>query len=318
MNYFEIYKNLKEEFALKRIKAEAISNSKLFEIKKNPNFNKLSALEKEIIFMLGSEKSNNCQDKTKISKLEEYLRLTRSEKNKLIFMLGFKPEELVPNYECKKCNDSGFVSGKMCECFLKRRKEELINLCGLNKSELVRFENFNENIFSNEKQRQKSIELKTILEKWCDNFPLITKNKITLIGETGVGKTFFAKCMASRLLDRNYSICFMTAFEMNSIMLKYHTNFDSDKELILLPLLESEILFIDDLGIEQIYNNVTINYILLVLSERERLNRPIIITSNLSPENFLNRYGERIFSRLSDKNNSLMIKVEGNDLRPRI
>ena len=102
---------------------------------------------------------------------------------------------------------------------------------------------------------------------------------------------------------------------MNNMMLKFHTTFGADKQAQLVPLLESDFLFIDDLGTEPIINNVTLNYLFLVLAERDRFEKPVIITTNLSPENILDRYGERIYSRLSSKLTSANFYIEGKDLR---
>lgn len=74
-------------------------------------------------------------------------------------------------------------------------------------------------------------------------------------------------------------------------------------------------LVIDDLGTEPMLKNVTVEYLLLVLEERQTRGRATVITTNLTGENILNRYGERIYSRLSHKQYSMMIEMKGNDLR---
>ena len=102
---------------------------------------------------------------------------------------------------------------------------------------------------------------------------------------------------------------------MNNMFLKYHTSFDANKHIHISPLLDSEFLFIDDLGTEPILKNVTQNYLYLILSERERHNKPTIITTNLMPENILDRYGERIYSRIANKSSSLLVHLTGKDLR---
>ena len=110
-------------------------------------------------------------------------------------------------------------------------------------------------------------------------------------------------------------VCFVTAFQMNEMMLKYHTTFDSTKSQNLTPLLESDVLIIDDLGSEPIINNVTLNYLFNVLLEREERHKSTIITTNLSSEDVLNRYNERVYSRLFGKQNGAVFNLQGSDLR---
>ncbi len=315
MNLNEINSNLQAEFALKKINAEKLANENIFKAKQNKNFEPLVLLERETELALAKEKTAEKPNKKQIASLEKTLADIREVKCKLLSSYSLSPSDLVPKYECQICKDSGFVGTQPCSCFVKRKNEELIKSYGLSGKELCDFNSFDENVFSDEKQKTDSITLKNKLESWCEKFPNISKNKIVLLGETGVGKTFLTKCMAKRLSEKNVSVCFLSAFEINNLMLKYHTTFDNSKLSILKPILEIDALFIDDLGTEPILNNVSINYLFLILSERERFDKPTIITTNLSAENLKERYGERIFSRLSDKKSGIMLKVSGEDIR---
>ncbi len=315
MDLNEINRNLQSEFALKKIKVETEATKAVSKANSCKSFAKLVLLEKEIEFMLATEKTNEKTDKAKIKSLETSLKKTRTEKEKLLKKMGLEPSDLIPKYECPICKDSGYIGTNPCECFIKRKNAELIKECGLSGSELVDFEDFDENIFKDKNQKEDTIKLKTLLQNWCNKFPMVSKNKIMLLGETGVGKTFLTKCMAKKLSEKNTSVCFISAYEMNNLMLKYHTTFDSNKLSILIPLTDSDVLFIDDLGTEPLLNNVTINYLFLILSERERFNRPTIITSNFDISVLEERYGERIFSRLSDKQNGFIYQMIGEDIR---
>ena len=60
---------------------------------------------------------------------------------------------------------------------------------------------------------------------------------------------------------------------------------------------------------------MTVEYLLLVLEERQNKGLTTIITTNFSPARLLNKYGERIYSRLSNKNCSRILEISGKDLR---
>ena len=74
-------------------------------------------------------------------------------------------------------------------------------------------------------------------------------------------------------------------------------------------------LIVDDLGTEPIFKNVTKEYLYLLLSERSRLNKLTVISTNLGPQELMNRYNERIFSRLFNKRESLNYQINGKDIR---
>ena len=102
---------------------------------------------------------------------------------------------------------------------------------------------------------------------------------------------------------------------MNNIFLNYHGSFDKDKSNILSALLDPDLLIIDDLGTEPLFKNVTREYLGVVITERNLHKKRTIITSNLTPNDLLDRYGERIYSRIFSKINSLQIALTGDDLR---
>ena len=311
MNYKQINKMLQAEFSAKRLKAEFVANRNKERLKNIPSFSHLEKLEKQASFELA--KAENANEKT--SELAKVLKTIRAEKLKLLKTLRLDASDLEPKYECENCKDTGVFGSSVCECFRKRRNEEIIKACGIDASKLATFENFDTKICKNEKQAKDLEKLKNKLETWANSYPNIKKKNILLSGQTGVGKSFITECLASSMIKRNFSVCFVSSFDMNNMMLAYHTTFNEDKNSHLVPLLKSDFLFIDDLGTEPLINNVTINYLFLVLSERERFGKPVIVSTNLSPENILDRYGERIYSRLMNKISGVCFHLEGDDLR---
>jgi len=315
MDLLEIDKKLQNEFAINKISVEKEAFNNILLAKSIPSYIKLDNLEKEIIYKLGKENANEKPNDKLTKELNSQLTIIKQNKEKLLAKINLKFEDLTPKYNCKNCKDSGFYAGIMCNCYKKRRNFEIIKQCGLNEKELSSFSDINENLFKNSSHLNDFNKLKNLLEKWCNSYPNISKTNILLSGATGIGKTFIMKCMAKSLIDKNLSVCFLSAFEMNNLFLKYHTTFDAKKEQVLIPLLESEILFIDDLGSEPILNNVTANYLFTTLSERERFKRPTIISTNLSIDTIATRYDERIYSRLSNKQISINLNLAGEDLR---
>jgi len=75
------------------------------------------------------------------------------------------------------------------------------------------------------------------------------------------------------------------------------------------------VLLIDDLGTEPILKNVTKEYLYNLINIRQINNRATMISTNLSLDNILNRYDERIFSRLANKSLSTTIQLLSRDKR---
>ena len=102
---------------------------------------------------------------------------------------------------------------------------------------------------------------------------------------------------------------------MNNVFLEYHSFFEEGRTLPMNALIAADLLVIDDLGAEQNIRNVTVPYLCNLLSERGMRGRSTLITSNLSQEELLSRYAERVFSRIFDKRLSTTLSLGGGDGR---
>ncbi len=218
----------------------------------------------------------------------------------------------IANYNCEICKDKGIIDGKYCSCFNKRVNELIVAESGVTIETLRHFKDCDFSKFNRPEEAKKIYKLFDEILKSLKE----TKYKNFLIqGDSGVGKTFLLSTIAGEAIDLGYSLFFVTAFNLNQLMLKYHTNFERDREKYLSPALESDILIIDDLGTEQILKNVTKEYLLTILKERVLAGKHTFISTNLSLSELNDRYGERIFSRMVDKAHSVALKLDNDNLR---
>ena len=209
--------------------------------------------------------------------------------------------DLEPNYECRICNDTGYVKGVPCECLNKEINRELFEYSGFT-SRLASFEDehINHPAFD-------------IMQKWC----VSNTNKLNVLicGPTGTGKTYLTQCIADLLIKKNRIVLFTTAFNLNNNMLNYHISQVQNRDEILEPFLSAEVLIIDDLGSEPMLTNITKEYLYLILNERMAKKLSTIITTNLYPNDLVEHYSSRLCSRLTDKKHAIMINLYGEDLR---
>ncbi len=305
---------LSKEYAVKREKAERKAMSNLARARKVPTFVKLEKLEKELVVELAKLKANSPKD-AKVKEWTKMLAEVRLQKKKLLKMLGLTEDDLQPKYNCNKCFDTGYVAGKMCDCLRTRKNTELAKMVGISTNDMLDFEKCNLDLISDPAQKAQMVKLKDYLSKWSKKYPNVKSKNITICGSTGLGKTHLSKCLAGELAKRGFAVCFVTAFEMNQIFLASHTSPSSEKNKRLAPLIKSDVLIVDDLGTEPTLKNVTTNYLNLILSEREEKKKPVVITTNLMPENVMDRYNERVYSRLFSKKDGKTFHLTGKDLR---
>lgn len=218
-------------------------------------------------------------------------------------------DEIEPQYVCKKCDDTGFKEGLYCDCLIEEINKILKYESGF--LSLEEFDKANFDIFKNQDFIKK---LYTVMKKWChSNFE---KSLVFLSGQTGVGKTHLMKCMANELINEHKIVLLTTSFAMHQDFVKsYAIREPEEKQTIIEKYLTAEVLFIDDLGTELRQPNITVNYLYQVLNERKMNKRPTIITSNLTLNDIIDYYDERIFSRIADKTSSICVYIEGEDLR---
>lgn len=300
MNKYKIYNKVKQDFMLKRVRAQEECENFIENLRQNPQFNKLYTdyTKKELEYLKTKYEDENIALKHEAedlkNKIEKYLSTINVDKSKLY-----------PHYECPICNDTGVVGGKICKCFLKELNSALTKDFN-NQATFSSFKNCNTKIM-NENDKKTLDFLKT----WCEKYPNTTKININIIGGSGSGKTFLLECVANEMINQNFTVCYKTAFELNELARQYHMG----KSYTFADCLDADILLIDDLGTEPVLKNITKEYLYNLINTRQVNNRPTFISTNLSLENILSRYDERIFSRLGNKNLSINIKLDSKDKR---
>ena len=289
----EVVKKAEYIINKKKRKNEESYTLMLEQFSKDENFNKLrKKYQQEIIENAKKEAYGEKPNKT----LQEKL------KNEIDEYFSKNGVKNTISYSCKKCQDNGYVDGKMCECL----KKEISNI-------LFEESNFGKLVSFVDAEKSASNTLKILYEKmkdWChSNFK---KNTIFISGQVGTGKTYLTCAMANELIEQGKIVKLVTAFQMSRDFKEYRSTYNEE---ILDKYLSCEFLFIDDLGTEVIYKNSTIEFLYHIINERQIRKLPTIITSNLDLAEIRDRYDERIFSRIANRETSIAVLLKGEDLR---
>ena len=214
----------------------------------------------------------------------------------------------VRTYECAECRDTGTrEDGTRCPCFTRRLIEETK---GVSEDFMpLSFDAFDPSVFAPE-DRPAMEKTRDFCLAYADRYPETKKRSLILSGHTGTGKTFLMRCIATRLAGRGFSVVYLTAGHLFELLRRYAFS-QGDIDL----LTDADVLFIDDLGSEPMFKNVTNEYLFLLLNERSSRRKPTCATTNLTPDQLKSHYSERLTSRLLDQTDTHLLHLQGRDLR---
>ena len=289
----DLVKEAQNNITLRRLAAEQDYISRMQPLFDDPEYQKLNkSLISLSIQNAKAEAKGEKADKAQEQKLQAQIESLK-QKHHL--------ENVNKKVFCKKCNDEGLVNGQLCSCLKKEISQILLKESGFEK-----LESFSDSIETSGDQK----EIYTLMKEWCNK--VSTKTIIYLAGPAGVGKTHLASCMANELIENGKMVRLVTAFQMNQDFKSFQKSHNED---LINRYIYPEILFIDDLGTEPKYKDVTIEFLYLVINERKMRKLPTIITSNLSLADLRDHYDERIYSRIVDRNSSITYYFDGEDRR---
>lgn len=220
---------------------------------------------------------------------------------------GYSENVLEPRYCCEKCSDKGQYEengkSRMCSCM----KNLLISVAcdELNKTaplSLSTFETFNIDYYSKEKDKHTGISPYFVMSKvyeFCIKYAAEFNEhsgNILMKGNTGLGKTHLSLAIANEVLKKGYGVIYVSAPVLLQRLEKNYFSGDKSDDIEQL-VSDCDLLIIDDLGTEfktqfsssQLYN---------VCNSRILKNKPVIISTNLSPEEMKDDYSERFVSRI--------------------
>jgi DNA replication protein DnaC len=104
-------------YATLRERAQAQADKYLQQANKNARFKEISALLSKMEFSLAKAEISEPE---KLPALETQKKNLWQERKEILSSLGIEEAWLVPQYNCKKCSDTGFLkNGKSCDCYKK-------------------------------------------------------------------------------------------------------------------------------------------------------------------------------------------------------
>ena len=250
-------------------------------------------------------------------RLKEEIGKLHKEKKALLEGAGYKIQDLEEEeHFCPLCQDTGYVDGKKCQCFLKLQGELLYRQSRMgavlerenfSKFQLERFDNIEKlGQCGNKTLREYIKEIRDYLINYCEEYPKNNRS-ILFTGSTGTGKTYFLHSIAKALLDRGVSVLYFTATGLFEYFSKRMREEDTEDYIE-----EVDGILIDDLGTE-FSNSFTTSRFFALLNQRILDRKTMLISTNLNFKELREMYSDRVVSRfMSDYE---IIPLYGKDQR---
>ena len=250
-------------------------------------------------------------------RLKEEIGKLHKEKKALLEGAGYKIQDLEEEeHFCPLCQDTGYVDGKKCQCFLKLQGELLYRQSRMgavlerenfSKFQLERFDNIEKlGQCGNKTLREYIKEIRDYLTNYCEEYPKNNRS-ILFTGSTGTGKTYFLHSIAKTLLDRGVSVLYFTATGLFEYFSKRMREEDTEDYIE-----EVDVILIDDLGTE-FSNSFTTSRFFALLNQRILDRKTMLISTNLNFKELRETYSDRVVSRfMSDYE---IIPLYGKDQR---
>ncbi len=244
----------------------------------------------------------------------------------------FDPEtqyEKNGNVYCKKCGslvngkvvdflDRKIITKSKCQCEIEEEKREKERRRSLNIRMLKDscFSSIMQHTYTFDNYSGEQTKELKIAKNYVKEYDEMKKENVGLLfyGTVGSGKTYLSCAIANALIEeRQISVKIRNFAEIINDLQK---GFSIDKNEYINSIVNTELLILDDLGIErdtsyakeQVYN---------IINSRYLKHKPTIITTNLPYENITGGYEsveyQRIYSRILEM--CLPVMVVGNDFR---
>ena len=322
-------KSLLVKYDQKRNLALSEANQKKYEL-----YDKIKGLEQidnEInTLSIQSIKSilTTTDNKKSIDKLNKQIAELRKKRLQLLKDNNITEKYLEPDFDCKKCKDTGYIKtpngNVLCNCI----KQELYNMeynnANIYDLKNQTFKNFKLTCYSDTIDEEKYgkkisprdniIAIKNMCENFINNFDDPTESNLLFSGSPGLGKTFLSSCIANEMILRGKTVLYQTAPIMLDNIIDY--KFGKTDNNISKVINSVDLLIIDDLGTET-KNNLKTTELFNIINSRllnqENKITKTIISTNLSLQDLYDIYEERIVSRIIGNYNACYFF--GEDIR---
>ena len=325
-----LYKQVQRQYEIKRDKAIETSELRKKELlEKTPKLRELVDKKNKLALDLAKSViiSSGIQKQVAKENLEIKLNEVEKEIENYIKSLNLPQDYLKPQFECTRCNDTGYINGSIrCSCFTQKIVNNTFKQNNMLKLADENFNTFDIAYFSNKADKEKYNsdksplenieEIRKISRSFCENIKSDKQKNLLFVGKAGTGKTFMSSCIASEIVNKGYTVLYQTAPLLMDMLLeaKFNSLKDEQKKEQYERVFDVDLLIIDDLGTENL-NNMKFTELFNIINTRLLKDKKTIISTNLTLAELAQEYDDRVMSRLIG--NYTICRFFGEDIRLR-
>ena len=196
----EVLNTILKEYEQKKLNAELdLEKRKKILYEQVPRLEKIEDDLNNYAIMTAKNILNNYD--YSISELQKKINILKLEKSEILNELNLPSDYLQPSYSCKICNDTGYIKTdnyktKMCNCLKQKLLDYSFNKSNMYNLDKENFNNFNENIFSDEvdlskyklniSPRKNILNIKNKCIEFVENFDDLNQKNLLFTGGTGL------------------------------------------------------------------------------------------------------------------------------------
>lgn len=312
------YKRIREEYQTKYLRARDAADARRLEL--HSRFPAVAELDRALsatgleimrVTLEGGEERER-----KLAEIRARNELLVSARAEFLTAAGYPADYSSIRYDCELCGDSGYVDGKMCTCM--RRALTLAGYESSGIADLLQTQTFDSFSLDYYRQDPKAYERMAynfkVMKNYAAEFSADRMHNLLLMGSTGLGKTHLSSAVARAVIDRGFDVLYVTAVGMLADFeyQRFGNSINGDEGENVVRYYDCDLLIIDDLGTEVI-NQFTLSCIYNVINIRLTRKKSTIISTNLKQRELLEKYWDRVTSRLFGEYLPLMFV--GTDVR---
>lgn len=226
----------------------------------------------------------------------------------LLTAAGYPADYLDTPYTCKLCGDTGYIQGRKCQCF----RELSARYAAREAASTLPAASFGEFSLQYYPEGEIRRRMSSVL-KACRNYAAHFSSRspsLLFMGETGLGKTHLSLAIGGAVSGQGNRVCYQSAPEL--FRRHRQEQYSGSGADTLKQALSADLLILDDLGAET-ENQLNQSALYNLINTRLNGQRPVIISTNLSPQELERRFTSRIASRLLTLYKC--VRFSGKDIR---
>jgi len=256
--------------------------------------------------------------------LREWSAQLAAERDELLKRHRIDPQELEVHWDCPDCKNTGWLPPeetaagtvrppRKCHCLLKEELEDTYRAAGLTGPLREQtFERFDLTVYPpahRDYMERLAAYCRGFAERICAGSD---EESILLMGDVGLGKTFLCSAIANLLVAAKRQVVYFTLSEFMDLVRLYKFEDDADYRDGIQRLLDADLIILDDLGAEKV-TEFAGQELFNIINHRMNRQKPMVISTNLTPGEIQEIYGARIASRILNGFEALVLK--GDDVR---